>query len=68
MYYHFNMDNTFIKGDNMQLIELNRSIKEAKTYYELSKTEKEATSYKEILQDLINEKKELLMNEGLKDV
>ena len=40
MYYHFNMDNTFIKGDNMQ----------------------------EILQDLINEKKELLMNEVLKDV
>ncbi len=52
----------------MKLIELTEAIEDAKTYYELSKTEKEATSYKEILQDLINEKKELLMNEMLKDV
>ena len=44
----------------MELIELNKSIEEAKASYELAKTEKEATYYKEILRDLRNEK-ELLM-------
>lgn len=60
MYYHFNMDNTFIKGDNMELIELNRSIREAKASYEMAKSEQEATYYKEILRDLRREKEELL--------
>ena len=46
----------------MEYLELNRSIREAKTNYELSKTEKEATYYKEILRDLRNEKKEILNN------
>ena len=62
MYYHFNMDNTFIKGDNMEFLELNRSIREAKTNFILAKTEKEEAYYKAILKDLRNEKKEL-MNE-----
>lgn len=47
----------------MELIELNRSIREAKTNYVLAKTEKEANYYKEILRDLRTEKQELLMNE-----
>ena len=47
----------------MELIELNRSIREAKTYYEMAKTEEKATYYKEILQDLRNEKKEILKKE-----
>ena len=47
----------------MKLIELTEAIEDAKTYYELSKTEKEATSYKEILRDLRRKKQELLMNE-----
>lgn len=45
----------------MELIELNRSIEDAKASYEMAKTEKEATYYKEILRDLRNEKKEILM-------
>ena len=45
----------------MELIELTEAIKDAKASYELSKTEKEATYYKEILRDLRNEKKEILM-------
>ena len=63
MYYHFNMDNTFIKGDNMEFLELNRSIREAKTNYVLAKTEKEALYYKAILQELKNEKQKILKNE-----
>ena len=46
----------------MEFLELNRSIREAKTNYELSKTEEEEAYYKAILKDLRNEKKEL-MNE-----
>lgn len=45
----------------MELIELNRSIEDAKASYEMAKTEKEATYYKKILRDLRNEKKEILM-------
>ena len=44
----------------MELIELNKSIEEAKASYKLAKTEEKATYYKEILRDLRNEK-ELLM-------
>lgn len=62
MYYHINMDNTFI-GDNMELIELNRSIREAKASYGMAKTEKEANYYKIIIQDLRNEKQEILKKE-----
>lgn len=54
------MDNTFIKGDNMELIELNRSIREAKASYEMAKTDKEEAYYIAILKDLRNEKKELM--------
>lgn len=46
----------------MKLIEINRSIREAKASYELAKTEKKALYYKAILQDLKNEKQELLNN------
>ena len=63
MYYHFNMDNTFIKGDNMELIELNQAIEEAKASYEMAKTEKEAQYYKNIIKDLRNEKQEILKKE-----
>ena len=63
MYYHFNMDNTFIKGDNMELIELTETIEDAKASYELAKTEKEALYYKAILQELKNEKQKILKNE-----
>ena len=42
MYYHFNMDNTFIKGDNMELMELTKAIEDAKASYELAKSEEEA--------------------------
>lgn len=54
----------------MELIELTKAIEEAKTYYELSKTEKEAAYYKAVLQDLRNEKKELMngFNRVVKDV
>ena len=61
MYYLFNMDNTFIKkGDNMEFLELNRSIREAKTNYKLAKTEEEEAYYKAILKDLRTEKRELM--------
>ena len=60
MYYHFNMDNTFIKGDNMEFLELNRSIREAKTNFILAKTEEEEAYYKAILKDLRREKRELM--------
>lgn len=46
----------------MEYLELNRSIREAKTNYELAKTEKEEAYYKAILKDLRNEKKEILNN------
>lgn len=62
MYYHFNMDNTFIKGDNMELIELTEAIEDAKASYELAKSNKEALYYKNIIKDLRNEKQELLRN------
>lgn len=64
LYYMYNpvdMDYTFIKkGDNMELIELNRSIREAKASYEMAKTDEEEAYYKAILQDLRREKEELL--------
>ena len=44
----------------MELIELNRSIREAKTSYQMAKTDEEEDYYKEILRDLRNEKKELM--------
>ena len=46
----------------MELIELNRSIREAKASYELAKTDEEEAYYKAILKDLRNEKKERLNN------
>ena len=46
----------------MEYLELNRSIREAKTNYELAKTDKEEAYYKAILKDLRNEKKEILNN------
>lgn len=46
----------------MEYIELNQSIREAKTNFILAKTEEEATYYKEILRDLRREKRELLNN------
>ena len=46
----------------MEYLELNRSIREAKTNYELAKTEKEELYYKAILKNLRNEKKEILNN------
>ena len=61
MYYHFNMDNTFI-GDKMELIELNRTIEDAKASYELAKSEKEVQYYKNIIQELKTEKQEILKN------
>ena len=61
MYYLFNMDNTFVKkGDNMEYIELNRSIREAKTKFVLAETEKEEAYYKSILKELRREKRELM--------
>ena len=62
MYYLFNMDNTFIKGDNMEYLELNRTIREAKTKFVLAETEEEEAYYKSILKDLRREKRELLNN------
>ena len=44
----------------MEYLELNRSIREAKTNYVLAKTEEEEAYYKTILKDLRNEKKELM--------
>lgn len=56
------MDYTFIKGDNMEYLELNKSIREAKTNFILAKTEKEEAYYKAILKELRREKRELLNN------
>ena len=62
--YNPNMDNTFIKkGDNMELIELNQAIEEAKASYEMAKTEKKAQYYKTIIQELRTEKQENIRNE-----
>ena len=47
----------------MELIEINQAIEDVKASYELAKTNKEALYYKEILQDLRNEKKEILKKE-----
>lgn len=58
MYYHINMDNTFI-GDNMELIEVINAIEETKANYELAKSEEEAQYYKTIIQELRTEKKEI---------
>lgn len=44
----------------MELIELNRSIEDAKASYELAKSNKEAQYYKTIIQELRNEKREKL--------
>lgn len=47
----------------MELIELNRSIREAKASYEMAKTEEEAYFYKAIIEDLRDEKQEMLKKE-----
>lgn len=47
----------------MELIELNRPIREAKASYEMAKTEKEAQYYKTIIQELRTEKQENIRNE-----
>ena len=61
MYYHFNIDNTFVKkGDNMEFLELNRSIREAKKNFIFAETEKEEEHYKSLLKDLRREKRELM--------
>lgn len=44
----------------MELMELSKAIEEAKASYELSKTEEEAAYYKAILEDLRDEKQEIL--------
>ena len=46
----------------MEYLELNRSIREAKSSYEMAKTDEEEDYYKAILKDLRNEKKEILNN------
>ena len=63
MYNPYNLDYTFVKkGDNMEFLELNRSIREAKTKFILAETEKEEEYYKSLLKDLRREKQELLNN------
>lgn len=47
----------------MELIELNKGIEEAKASYELSKTKEEALYYKAIIEDLKDEKKQILKKE-----
>lgn len=44
----------------MEFLELNRSIREAKTNYILAETEKEEAYYKAILKDLRTEKRKLI--------
>ena len=44
----------------MELIELTKAIEDAKASYELAKTEKKATYYKAIIEDLKSEKQEIL--------
>ena len=46
----------------MELIEITKAIEDAKASYELAKSEEEATYYKAIVQDLRNEKQEILKN------
>lgn len=46
----------------MELIEINQAIEDAKASYELSKSEEEAY-YKAILEDLRDEKQEMLKKE-----
>ena len=45
----------------MELIKINQAIEDAKTSYELAKSNEEYFYYKNILLDLRTEKKELLM-------
>ena len=60
MYYPY-MDNTFIKkGDNMEFLELNKCIREAKKNFILAESEKEEYYYKCILKELRREKRELM--------
>lgn len=47
----------------MELIEINRAIQEAKASYELAKSEQEEAYYKAILEDLRDEKQEILKKE-----
>lgn len=51
----------------MELIEISNAIEETKTSYELSKTEKEAAYYKAALEDLRDEKQEILKKEFKRD-
>lgn len=44
----------------MKLIEINRSIREAKTNFILAKTDEEEEAYKSILKDLRAEKRDLM--------
>ena len=44
----------------MEFLELNRSIREAKTNFILAETKKEEVYYKNILKDLRREKRELM--------
>lgn len=48
----------------MELIEINQAIEDAKASYELSKSEREAYYYKTIIQELRNEKQELMNLKG----
>ena len=47
----------------MELIEINNTIEEVKTSYEMAKTFKEAAYYKTTLQELRAEKQEILKKE-----
>lgn len=47
----------------MELIELNKTIEEVKTSYELTKSEQEEAFYKAILEELRTEKREILKKE-----
>lgn len=47
----------------MQLIELTEAIEEAKASYEIAKSEKESAYYKAIIEDLKDEKKQILKKE-----
>ena len=56
-----NMDNTFIKkGDNMEFLELNKCIREAKNNFIFAESEKEEKYYKTILKELRIKKRELM--------
>lgn len=47
----------------MELIEINQAIEDVKASYELAKSEEEYYYYESILNDLINEKQEILKKE-----